>query len=186
MIKIICRRPMKSFTKNLKKYEKLYRLALKKLSEVEIDKENLSTKIDEGNKTIGALRYENTFFLEKSNTIDLGLSQAHAQLERTSSAKFNEMLSIQKSSYDKTCIGYTTSKSSTTITFKSLSSNVTFIPQYDNSKIEIDAPKGDAKIENNEHKNDKGKSILGAFPKGKPPKRNEVKDNHRLPSHQKS
>ena len=42
-----------------KKHEKLYRLATKKLSDVELDREELSTKFDEANQTIGALRFEN-------------------------------------------------------------------------------------------------------------------------------
>ena len=38
------------------KYEKLYRLTTKKLSDVELDCEELSKKFDEANQTIGALR----------------------------------------------------------------------------------------------------------------------------------
>ena len=37
------------------KHEKLYRLATKKLSDLELDQEELSTKFDEANQTIGAL-----------------------------------------------------------------------------------------------------------------------------------
>ena len=44
-----------------KKYEKLYKLATKKLSDVELDREELSTKFDEANQTIGALRFKNKF-----------------------------------------------------------------------------------------------------------------------------
>ena len=44
------------------KHEKLYRLATKKLSDMELDREELSTKFDEANQTIGALRFENNFF----------------------------------------------------------------------------------------------------------------------------
>ena len=40
------------------KHEKLYRLATKKLSDVELNHEELSTKFDEANQTIGALRFE--------------------------------------------------------------------------------------------------------------------------------
>ena len=40
-----------------KKHEKLYRLTTKKLSNVELDREELSTKFDEANQTIGALRF---------------------------------------------------------------------------------------------------------------------------------
>ena len=39
------------------KHEKLSRLATKKLSDVELDCEELSTKFDEANQTIGALRF---------------------------------------------------------------------------------------------------------------------------------
>ena len=42
-----------------KKHEKLYRLTTKKLIDVELDQEELSTKFDEANQTIGALRFEN-------------------------------------------------------------------------------------------------------------------------------
>ena len=38
-----------------KKHEKLYRLAIKKLSDVELDREKLSTKVDKANQTIGVL-----------------------------------------------------------------------------------------------------------------------------------
>ena len=43
------------------KHEKMYRLASKKLSDVELEQEELSTKVDEANQTIGALRFENNF-----------------------------------------------------------------------------------------------------------------------------
>ena len=39
--------------KVFEKHEKLYRLATKKLSDVELDREELSTKFDEANQTIG-------------------------------------------------------------------------------------------------------------------------------------
>ena len=38
-----------------KKHEKLYRLAIKKLSDVELDQEKLSTKVDKVNRTIRVL-----------------------------------------------------------------------------------------------------------------------------------
>ena len=40
-----------------KKHEKFYRLTTKKLSDVELHREELSTKFDEANQTIGALRF---------------------------------------------------------------------------------------------------------------------------------
>ena len=88
------------------KHEKLYRLATKKLSDVELDREELSTKVDEANQTIGALQFENNFFTEKTKKLEVELLQVRAQLERTSSAKLDEMLSFQKSAYDRTGLGY--------------------------------------------------------------------------------
>ena len=79
------------------KQEKLYRLATKKLSDVELQREEISTKFDEANQTIGALRFENNFLVEKTKKLKTELFQVRAQLERTSSAKLDEMLSFQKS-----------------------------------------------------------------------------------------
>ena len=62
------------------KHEKLYRLATKKLSDVELDREELSTKFDEANQTIGALRFENNFFAEKTKKLEAELFQVRAQL----------------------------------------------------------------------------------------------------------
>ena len=82
------------------KHEKLYRLTTKKLSDVELDCEELCTKFDEANQTIGALRFENNFLTEKTKKLEAELFQVRAQLERTSSAKLDEMLSLQKSASD--------------------------------------------------------------------------------------
>ena len=60
------------------KYEKLYKLATKKLSDVELDREELSTKFDEANQTIGALRFENNFLVEKTKKLEAKLFQVKA------------------------------------------------------------------------------------------------------------
>ena len=73
------------------KHKKLYRLATKKLSDVELDHEELSTKFNEANQTIKALRFENNFLAEKIKKLEVELSQVRAQLERTSSAKLDEI-----------------------------------------------------------------------------------------------
>ena len=78
------------------KHEKLYRLAIKKLSDVKLNQGELSTKVDEANQTIGALWFENNFLTEKTKKLEAELFQVRAQLERTSSAKLGEMLSFQK------------------------------------------------------------------------------------------
>ena len=136
-----------------KKHEKLYRLATKKLSDVELDREELSTKFDEANQIIGALRFENNFLAEKTKKLEAELFQVRAQLERTSSAKLDEMLSIQKSASDRTCLGYGLSSSNTTST-----STTVFVPPASNTEIKNTVVKISLVSENL----DKGKSILGA------------------------
>ena len=74
------------------KHEKLYRLATKKLSDVELDQEELSTKADEANQTIGVLLFENNFIVEKTKKLEAELLQVRAQLERISSTKLDKML----------------------------------------------------------------------------------------------
>ena len=95
------------------KHEKFYGLATKKLSDVELDREELSTKFNEANQTIGVLRFEDNFLATKTKKLKVELFQVRAQLERTSSAKLDEMLSIHKSASDRTGLGYGLSSSNT-------------------------------------------------------------------------
>ena len=138
------------------KHEKLYRLATKKLNDVELDREELSTKFDEANQTIGALRFENNFLAEKIKKLEIKLFQVRAQLERTSSAKLDEMLNIQKSALDRTGLGYGISSSNIAST-----STTIFVPPTRNTEIE----NIDVKISQASENLDKGKFILGAPPK---------------------
>ena len=80
--------------KVFEKHEKLYRLSTNKLSEVELEWEELSTKVDKANQTIGALWFENNFLAERTKKLEVELFQVRAQLERTSSAKLDEMLNL--------------------------------------------------------------------------------------------
>ena len=75
-------------------------------------------------------------------------------MERTSSAKFDEMLSLQKSASDRTGLGYGFSSSNITST-----STTIFVPPSNNVEIENNDVKTDLASENL----DKGKSILGAL-----------------------
>ena len=56
-----------------KKHEKLYRLTTKKLNVVELEREEISTKFDEANYTIGSLRFENNFLAEKTKKLEAKL-----------------------------------------------------------------------------------------------------------------
>ena len=73
--------------KLFKKYEKFYRLTTKKLSDVELDCEELSTKFDKTNQTIGALRFENNFLAEKTKKFEAELFQVGAVSSQSSIGK---------------------------------------------------------------------------------------------------
>ena len=64
---------------------------------------------------------------EKTKKLEAELFQVRAQLERTSTAKLNEMLSLQKSASDQTGLGYDFSSSSITS-----ASTTIFVPSANN------------------------------------------------------
>ena len=123
---------------------------------MELDCEELSTKFDKANQTIGALRIENNFLAEKTKKLKREIFQVRAQLERTSSAKLDEMLRLQKSASDRTDLGYDFSSSNIAST-----STTVFVPSTNNVEIENNDVKTDLASENL----DKSKSILGEPPK---------------------
>ena len=136
-----------------KKHKKVYRLTTKKLSDVELEWEKLSTKFNEANQTIEALRFENNLLAEKAKKLEVELFQVKAQLERTSSAKLDEMISLQKFAFDRTGLGYDFSSTSIAST-----STTVIIPPSNNVEIKNTNVKTDLASENI----DKGKSIIGA------------------------
>ena len=138
------------------KHEKLYRLATKKLSDVKLEQEEISTKFDEANQTIGALRFENNFLAERTKKLEAELFQVKAQLERTSSAKLDEMFNFQKSASNWTGLGYDFSSSNIA------SSSITVFLSPTNN---VDSENNDVKTVLASENIDKGKSILGAHPK---------------------
>ena len=131
-------------------------MASKKLSDVALEWEELSTKVDKANQTIGALKFENNFLVEKIKKLEVELFQVRAQLERTSSAKLNEMLNLLKSTSDRINLGYDFSSPS----IVSISATV-FVPFANNIETENNDVKNKLVSENI----DKGKSILGVPPK---------------------
>ena len=142
--------------KVFEKHEKLYRLATKKLSDMELDREELSTEVDEANQTIGSLRFENNLLAERTKKLKEELFHVKARLERTSSAKLDEMLSYQKSTSDRTGLGYDFSSSNI-----SSSSTTVFVLPANN----VDSKNKDVKTVLPRKNIDNGKSILGAPPK---------------------
>ena len=120
----------------LYRHEILYRLATKKLSDVEIDQKELSTKVDEANQTIGVLRFENNFLAERTKKLEVKLFQVRAQLERTSNTELNEMLSFQKAAFNKTGLGYDLSSPNI-----ALSNTIVFVSPTDNVNSKNDETK---------------------------------------------
>ena len=131
-------------------------IGTKKLSEVELEWEEISTKFDEANQTIGALRFENNFLTEKTKKLGAELFQVKAQLERTLSAKLDEMLSLQKSASNRTGLGYNFFSPSI-----ATSSSTVFVPPTNN----VETKNNDVKNELASVNVDEGKSILEAPPK---------------------
>ena len=68
---------------------------------------------------------------ENTKKLEAELFQVRAQLERTSSAKLDEMLSIQKSASNRTGLGYNLSSSNIAST-----SATVFVPPSNNVEIE--------------------------------------------------
>ena len=97
-----------------------------------------------------------TSLVEKTKKLKTELFQVRAQLERTSSAKLNEMLSLQKFASDRTSLGYDFSSPNITST-----GSIVFVPPDNNVEIENNNVKTDLVSENT----DKGKSILRAAPR---------------------
>ena len=93
---------------------------------------------------------------EKTKKLEVELSQVRAQLERTSNAKFDKMLNLQKSDFDRIDLGYDLSSPSI-----ATSSTTVFVPPANNIEIENNDVKTKLASENI----NKGKSILGAPPK---------------------
>ena len=102
------------------------------------------------------MRFENNFLVEKIKKLKVELFQVRAQLERTSSAKLDEMINLQKSASDRTGLGYDFSSPSI-----ASASTTIFVSPTNNVESESNYVKNVLASENI----DKGKSILRASPK---------------------
>ena len=91
------------------KSEKTSHLCRKELNEVKTEKAYLLVKPDETTRLVETLVVENTSLEEKVKNLEVELSQIRTQIVRMSSAKLDEVLSAQKSSFDKIGLGYAVS-----------------------------------------------------------------------------
>ena len=81
-------------------------LWLKKINTLEQEKKNLLLKLFDANELLNFVNIENMTLLEKVKSLELELSVAKEQIDRTSTSKLDDMLNIQKSISDKTRLGF--------------------------------------------------------------------------------
>ena len=76
------------------KSEKTSHLCRKELNEVKIEKGDPLVKLDETTRLVETLVMENTSLEKKIKNLEVELSQARTQIERMSSVKLDEVLSV--------------------------------------------------------------------------------------------
>ena len=81
-------------------------LGLRKIASLELDKKNLLVKLFDANELLNNVKTENMLLLDKVKNLELELSIAREQTNRSASSKFDHMLSVQKSPSDKTGLGF--------------------------------------------------------------------------------
>ena len=69
-------------------------LGLKKISSLELDKKNLLLKLFDANELINKVETENMLLLDKIKNLELELSVAREQTNRSTSSKLEHMLSV--------------------------------------------------------------------------------------------
>ena len=69
-------------------------LGLKKISSLDLDKKNLLLKLFDANELINKVETENMLLLDKIKNLELELSVAREQTNRSTSSKLEHMLSV--------------------------------------------------------------------------------------------
>ena len=86
-------------------------LGLKKIDILKQKKKILLVKLFDTNELITSVKIENMSLIEKFKSLESELSIAKEQLDRTSTSKLDNILNVQKSSSDKTGLGFVKSVS---------------------------------------------------------------------------
>ena len=81
-------------------------LGLKKIASLELEKKNLLVKLFDANELLNNVKTENMLLLDKVKNLELELSIAKEQTNRSATSKLNHMLSVQKFPSDKTGLGF--------------------------------------------------------------------------------
>ena len=69
----------------------------------------------DANELLNSVKIENMFLLEKVKSLELELSVAREEIDRTSTSKLDGMLHVQKSNSDKTSLGFVESGFTTVV-----------------------------------------------------------------------
>ena len=86
-------------------------LGLKKIKTLEQEKKNLMLNFFDANELLNFVKTENMTLLEKVKSLELELSVAREQIDRTSASKLDDMLHVQKFDFDKIDLGFVESGS---------------------------------------------------------------------------
>ena len=81
-------------------------LGLKKITTLELEKKNLLVKLFDANDLLNNVKTKNILLLEKVKNLELKLSVAREQTNKSASFKLGHMLSVQKSHSEKTGLGF--------------------------------------------------------------------------------
>ena len=81
-------------------------LELKKINTLEQEKKNLLLKLFDANELLNSVKIKNMTLLEKVKSLEIELFVAREQIDRTSTSKLDDMLSVQKFVFDKTGLGF--------------------------------------------------------------------------------
>ena len=109
-------------------------LGLKKIATLELEKKNLLLNLLDTNEVVNKVKTEDMMLLDKIKNLELELSVAREQTNRSASSKLNHMLSVQKSPLDKTSLGFVDNIS------VSETHSTNFVPSSEPPKIEVVKP----------------------------------------------
>ena len=109
-------------------------LGLKKITTLDLEKKNLLLNLLDTNELVNKVKTENMILLDKIKNLELELSVAREQTNRSASSKLNHTLSVQKSPLDKTSLSFADSIS----VFETYSTN--FVSYFEPPKSEIVKP----------------------------------------------
>ena len=96
-----------SLLEDCSKYAKVANLAVKKMKKVEEEHKGILVQLKEAKCEVEGLKGELVEAYSKIKFLELEIIQANVKVERTSTKKLDNVLSSQKSSHDKTGLGYT-------------------------------------------------------------------------------